>query len=654
MERVQEEGLRCASASAATEQTSKSSSSTTHDISTSERQEFFSEAKESKRLGFRALLAWHYLVLFAPLVAVGGEQFSDLIVSRQLILYSVLAVTFFILLVVSRCSQAARERLASPAVTITSAVIASAVTLASLYNVFDFNLGVVRTVFLGISEAFLMYTWLLFFADLARKGPYRTLGMDIMMGSLIALLVGSLISPANMVVAACLPLLSMASFVSLKKKYDFWKSEGHGLPGSMPDSMIDLQSRTYEATSAYMVKRNVASVLFAVAFGLMQGSYLSDGVPFLIAFNPLMFLGVTLAGVVIFNIKERFCTHSDAETMYRPALIFFMVGIVVLTVLGVASIDRGSLNYEIAIGVAGLLIFAGFNLFDFGNMMLCLGIVRASNAECGYLIALGRSLTYAFMALGFAMGYVFVTWVMPLIGVEVLVISSCVAMFLLLITIGLPSSTKAGYESLLTKIGSDVDSNDAFVQEMKYACKNCGSVDDCDVRGAVLGNLMKSADDKAANEREMQAIVDGHAAEVAALMKKIEEVESELAKSAAEAEEASRIARGGGAETPKQERERKPAMVDGEEKRKSAPWRDACTEIAHLYQLSKRETEIFHIISKGRNADYVSKELYISVHTAKTHIANIYQKLDIHSSQEMLDLIDTFRSEILKREKGDQ
>ena len=551
MERVQEEGLRCASVSAATEQTSKSSSSTTHDISTSERQEFFSEAKESKRLGFRALLAWHYLVLFAPLIAVGGEQFSDLIVSRQLILYSVLAVTFFILLVVSRCSQAARERLSSPAITITSAVVASVATLASLYNVFDFNLGVVRTVFLGISEASLMYTWLLFFADLARKGPYRTLGMDIMMGSLIALLVGSLISPANMAVAACLPLLSMASFVSLKKKYDFWKSEGHGLPESMPDSMVDLQSRTYEATSAYMVKRNVASVLFAVAFGLMQGSYLSDGVPFLIAFNPLMFLGVTLAGVVIFNIKERFCTHSDAETMYRPALIFFMVGIVVLTVLGVAGIDRGSLNYEIAIGVAGLLIFAGFNLFDFGNMMLCLGIVRASSAECGYLIALGRSLTYAFMALGFAMGYAFVTWVIPLIGVEVLVISSCVAMFLLLITIGLPSSTKAGYESLLTKIGSDIDSNDAFVQEMKYACKNCGSVDDCDVRGAVLGNLMKNADDKAASEREMQAIVDGHAAEVAALMKKIEEVESELAKNAAEAEEASRVARGGGCRNSK-------------------------------------------------------------------------------------------------------
>ena len=77
--------------------------------------------------------------------------------------------------------------------------------------------------------------------------------------------------------------------------------------------------------------------------------------------------------------------------------------------------------------------------------------------------------------------------------------------------------------------------------------------------------------------------------------------------------------------------------------RKPAFWRDACDEIAKRYRLSKRETEIFHIISKGRNAEYVSNELFISVHTAKTHIANIYQKLDVHSSQEMLDLIDDFR-----------
>ena len=67
-----------------------------------------------------------------------------------------------------------------------------------------------------------------------------------------------------------------------------------------------------------------------------------------------------------------------------------------------------------------------------------------------------------------------------------------------------------------------------------------------------------------------------------------------------------------------------------------------CREIAHLYQLSKRETEAFMYVSKGRNAEYVAKEMVISIHTAKTHIANIYRKLDVHSSQELLDLIDEY------------
>lgn len=67
--------------------------------------------------------------------------------------------------------------------------------------------------------------------------------------------------------------------------------------------------------------------------------------------------------------------------------------------------------------------------------------------------------------------------------------------------------------------------------------------------------------------------------------------------------------------------------------------------MAELYKLSPRETEIFFLIAKGRNAEYVQKTLIISLHTAKTHIANIYHKLGVHSSQEMLSLIETFREQ---------
>ena len=80
---------------------------------------------------------------------------------------------------------------------------------------------------------------------------------------------------------------------------------------------------------------------------------------------------------------------------------------------------------------------------------------------------------------------------------------------------------------------------------------------------------------------------------------------------------------------------------EGREER-PADDQDILAKISKMYQLSKRESEVLTLISKGRNAQYVSKELVISIHTAKTHIANIYNKLNVHSSQELLDLIDEF------------
>lgn len=74
-----------------------------------------------------------------------------------------------------------------------------------------------------------------------------------------------------------------------------------------------------------------------------------------------------------------------------------------------------------------------------------------------------------------------------------------------------------------------------------------------------------------------------------------------------------------------------------------SPWRRACNDIARQYQLSPREKEIFFLVAKGRNADYIQQELVISTHTVKTHIANIYRKLDVHSSQELLDLVEKVR-----------
>ena len=67
-----------------------------------------------------------------------------------------------------------------------------------------------------------------------------------------------------------------------------------------------------------------------------------------------------------------------------------------------------------------------------------------------------------------------------------------------------------------------------------------------------------------------------------------------------------------------------------------------CAAVAKLYQLSPRETEILGFLAKGRNAAYIQEELVISPHTVKSHIYNIYRKLDIHSQQKLMDFVEDF------------
>ena len=55
--------------------------------------------------------------------------------------------------------------------------------------------------------------------------------------------------------------------------------------------------------------------------------------------------------------------------------------------------------------------------------------------------------------------------------------------------------------------------------------------------------------------------------------------------------------------------------------------------------LTKRETEVLHLLAEGRSLPYVQERLYISEGTARTHIKHIYTKLDVHSKQELIDRV---------------
>lgn len=52
--------------------------------------------------------------------------------------------------------------------------------------------------------------------------------------------------------------------------------------------------------------------------------------------------------------------------------------------------------------------------------------------------------------------------------------------------------------------------------------------------------------------------------------------------------------------------------------------------------LTKRETEILQLIAEGKTYTQISEDLFISKETAKTHIKNIYSKLQVNSKSEAI------------------
>lgn len=52
--------------------------------------------------------------------------------------------------------------------------------------------------------------------------------------------------------------------------------------------------------------------------------------------------------------------------------------------------------------------------------------------------------------------------------------------------------------------------------------------------------------------------------------------------------------------------------------------------------LTRRETEILEHIAAGKSRKKIAEELFIDLETVKSHIKNIYQKLDVHSKEDAL------------------
>ncbi len=75
-------------------------------------------------------------------------------------------------------------------------------------------------------------------------------------------------------------------------------------------------------------------------------------------------------------------------------------------------------------------------------------------------------------------------------------------------------------------------------------------------------------------------------------------------------------------------------------------WKKPCAIIAGCYRLTPRETDVLEQLAQGRDLAFIEERLVVSRNTVKMHIRHLYEKLGVHSKQEVIDLVESERRRI--------
>lgn len=67
---------------------------------------------------------------------------------------------------------------------------------------------------------------------------------------------------------------------------------------------------------------------------------------------------------------------------------------------------------------------------------------------------------------------------------------------------------------------------------------------------------------------------------------------------------------------------------------------ERCDAIGKEHGLTPRELEVMKMLCKGRTKSYIAETLYLTENTVRSHSKHLYTKLDVHSKQELMDLVE--------------
>lgn len=75
-------------------------------------------------------------------------------------------------------------------------------------------------------------------------------------------------------------------------------------------------------------------------------------------------------------------------------------------------------------------------------------------------------------------------------------------------------------------------------------------------------------------------------------------------------------------------------------------WTRPCKTIAATYRLTRRETEVLEHLAHGYSLASIEDTLCISRNTLKMHVRNLYAKLEVHSRQDVMSMVEAVRRQL--------
>lgn len=120
--------------------------------------------------------------------------------------------------------------------------------------------------------------------------------------------------------------------------------------------------------------------------------------------------------------------------------------------------------------------------------------------------------------------------------------------------------------------------------------------------------------------------------------------EGEASRPAASLQEAGpEAAKGGGADRLASMPDAAPVQEDHAFDITEDHLRRRCDKLKDEFSLTEREADMAFFIAQGRSKSYIAKALFISENTVKSYTRNLYQKVDVHSKQQLIDMLERCR-----------